>query len=1034
MIDDYSICSKLVVRVARLPFKTSFDEKDISDLLNDDLFLEALYLASNNLYKTYLKWKEDKLSTAQKDKFYATITKYYVRMMSRSTPFGLFAGCSAIEINNSSNHIILNKHISRRTRLDMGFFICLSNYILSLPYVGSRIRYHTNSSAYILGDEIRYLEFKYLNGKKTYQLSSVQKNSYLLKVLDLCRKNKHTLSELVTVILDEHLDVESVESFINELIEIQFLVNEFEPAITGQDPISYLIRTIEKLVQETPVNKDIEELDSWLRELYKHIALLDLDNNQIVNYENVISIINQRVVYNDETETNKFQVDYAINCMGTIPSFEKALMEAANVIAIFTPALENSSLKIFKNKFLDRYGDLQVPILEALDVDYGIGYKASSTDKLISDIVNDLSFNSAAEEKKDFTWNNTQRFLFEKWKSANKENNYQIEITDQDLLQITCGKIKNNYPQSFSIMFRSVKQQLVIESIGGSSAVNLIGRFTGLNQDLYGLAQEIVNAEEKNNPDITFCEIVHLPQDRVANILMHPPLLKYEIPYLSQSTAEEGKTLHLADIFLSVENDRIILNHKDVQNQLIPRLSNAHNYSKNSLPLYNFLADLQSQDLQNSIHFSWDNLLPGLGFYPRVVYKNVVIYPLTWKLYKSQYSQLNISEKKELPEQFKAFAAQLQLPQLFLLKDGDNELLVDINNIYTVDAFILAIKNKESIVLREFIFDKESSPVKDKEGNGFYNQMILSVINNSNTIPLTVTGETLNHIKSEFTLGSEWLYYKFYCGEKTADTILLQSITSITEELIKNKLIDQWFFIRYKDPNNHLRVRFHLKNTQQLAAVIGIIQKQISSFQQEKYIWNTQTDTYKRELKRYGYQLIYLAEEAFYYDSLYVLKMLDLVKSQEDEWLKLISCIKGADDILNCFSLSAEDKILIVTEMRDAYFKEFNGDKKTKQELDSKYRTIRPQIELFFKDEEKDNAQLKLIIKERFTILNGIFSKISWRDKSANRNNFITSHIHMFVNRLFNSSQRKIELVVYDILTKYLSAENKRVKSYANDR
>lgn len=1027
MIENYEICPKLVIRVARLPFKTSFDQQDILDLLNDDHFLEALYLASGNLYNTYQKWKEGKLNPVQVDKFLTTVTKYYVRMMSRSTPFGLFAGCSTVETatENSSDHLLLDQDISKRARLDMGFFLCLSNYISSLAYVSQSLKYHANSSAYILGEEIRYLEYKYLDGKKIYELSSIQKNPYLLKVLDLCRKENYKSAELVPFILDEYLDASSIEEFIAELIEIQFLVSEFEPAITGQDPLLSIIKKIKTLVDESPDHADLLNLYSWLQQLDHNISLLNVNNGSVSDYENVIAIFNQRVVYDPEKETNKFQVDYAAHLSGTMScSFEKPLLEAAHVISVFSASFENSFLKNFKNKFADRYGDLQVPLLEALDVDYGIGYKASSGNGLVSDLVDDLSFHQITEKIQEFSWTSAQKFLFGKWKAAYRENSCQIEINEEEIARITRERTKNNYPQSFSILFRSVKQQLVIESIGGSSAVNLIGRFTGVNQYIHSLAEEIVRAEEENNPDITFCEIVHLPQDRIANILMHPPLLKYEIPYLSQSTAGEEKTMYLSDLLVSVENNRIILRHKELQNELVPRLSNAHNFSKGALPLYNFLADLQTQDVQDSINFSWDDLLPDLGFYPRVIYKNVIIYPLTWKIFKDQYAHLNTSSAHDLSELIRVFAVNLRLPQLFLLKDGDNELLVDTDNIYTVNAFISAIKNRDSIILREFIFDEKSSPVKDKHGHGFYNQMILSVINKEHPVPHTFSAENLHTIQSEFTPGSEWLYYKFYCGEKTADTLLLQAVIPLTEELTSSKLIDQWFFIRYQDPDNHLRIRFHLKNVQQLAGVISVIQKHVCFFQQEKYIWNSQIDTYKRELKRYGYQLIYPSEEAFHQDSKYVLRILEHIADQQNESLKLMACVKGVSDMLDCFDLSVEHKIAVTCKMRDAYFKEFNGGKRTKQELDAKYRILRPEAEAFFRQRD----ELHFILQERFAALHTVFNSISWQDHLTDKDNFMTSHIHMFVNRLFNSSQRKIELVVYDILTKYLSAESKRIK------
>jgi thiopeptide-type bacteriocin biosynthesis protein len=56
-------------------------------------------------------------------------------------------------------------------------------------------------------------------------------------------------------------------------------------------------------------------------------------------------------------------------------------------------------------------------------------------------------------------------------------------------------------------------------------------------------------------------------------------------------------------------------------------------------------------------------------------------------------------------------------------------------------------------------------------------------------------------MKRDFCIGSEWLYYKLYTV-KTADLILLEKLYSILELKEKN-LIIKWFFIRYKDTDEH---------------------------------------------------------------------------------------------------------------------------------------------------------------------------------------------------------------------------------------
>ena len=76
-------------------------------------------------------------------------------------------------------------------------------------------------------------------------------------------------------------------------------------------------------------------------------------------------------------------------------------------------------------------------------------------------------------------------------------------------------------------------------------------------------------------------------------------------------------------------------------------------------------------------------------------------------------------------------------------------------------------------------------------------------------------------MKRSFMPGDEWLYFKIYTGTKTADAILTNIIKPITEKLIKNNIIDQWFFIRYNDPKNHLRIRFHFNKQNSILQIFS---------------------------------------------------------------------------------------------------------------------------------------------------------------------------------------------------------------------
>ncbi len=76
-------------------------------------------------------------------------------------------------------------------------------------------------------------------------------------------------------------------------------------------------------------------------------------------------------------------------------------------------------------------------------------------------------------------------------------------------------------------------------------------------------------------------------------------------------------------------------------------------------------------------------------------------------------------------------------------------------------------------------------------------------------------------MQRDFCLGSQWLYYKIYTGVKTADHILVKKLSTIIFSLEKEKKIQKWFFIRYRDPEEHIRLRFLVDDIDNLMVIIN---------------------------------------------------------------------------------------------------------------------------------------------------------------------------------------------------------------------
>ncbi|MCP5107271.1 MAG: hypothetical protein GY950_28045, partial [bacterium] len=199
-------------------------------------------------------------------------------------------------------------------------------------------------------------------------------------------------------------------------------------------------------------------------------------------------------------------------------------------------------------------------------------------------------------------------------------------------------------------------------------------------------------------------------------------------------------------------------------------------------------------------------------------------------------------------------------------------------------------------------------------------------------------------IQRTFIVGDEWIYFKFYSGPKTADIILTQMIKPLAAQLLADRDIDKWFFIRYADPKIHSRVRFHVTTPQALLKVIQAVNSLAKPFIREDLIWKVQLDSYQREIERYGVRSMELAETLFYYDSQMIVDMLDMIEGDEGERIRWLFGLRAVDSMLEDFHYSMEEKYDLVTILRENFGREFGMNRQLKEQLEKKFRKDRAVI------------------------------------------------------------------------------------------
>lgn len=732
----YQNFQRFILRSPLFPFnfvesfisgKTTSEEQ-LREVCQNPVIRESIFLASPDLYAPMQEWLKGELKDAKKlARLRYSLVRYIIRMSSRPTPFGLFAGFNIgkwaeqtrIELPPQSEY-------SRHTRMDMNYLCALALDLAKHPVIKEKIKFYPNSSIYPVGDQLRYVEFRYIKARRTHHIVAVDHSDYLQRVLDKAADGAY-FKEMAELLVDDEITIKEAAEFIEELINSQLLVHDLEPAITGPEFLHQVLAVLEPIDGIDDIKKRIIETKE---------AIERLDSSKIgTTTQDYFRIVDNLKPLGTEFELKfMFQTDMVkptIHCT-LDQSVAADVLAGVEVMNRLTPAGSDTNLSRFRDAFMERYESREVPLLQVLDTECGLGYRQTNYQGDISPLVDDLALPDTGAGSTELKWNNIQSFLFKKYRQAISGGKYELELTDDDLKPFEPRW--DDLPDTFSTMVQLVrdkgengqKAKIFMTGFGGSGAGNLLGRFCHADRDTFDYTKEISAKEAELNPDVIFAEIIHLPEARIGNILLRPVLRDYEIPYLGKPAVGPEFQVKLSDLSVSLQRNRVVLRSRRFNKEIIPRLTSAHNYSLRALPIYHFLCDLQTQNIRGGAGFGWGVLANEYDFLPRVIYKNLVLSPATWNVKKDDVKHLfKIKDDDELSRAVGEWRDADNIPAYVDLADGDNKLLINLENLLCVRTLFSVVKNRPGFQLTEFLYDSGSSPVSSEEGV-FTNEFILS--------------------------------------------------------------------------------------------------------------------------------------------------------------------------------------------------------------------------------------------------------------------------------------------------------------------
>ncbi len=962
---------------------------------------EALHLASPGLMR---RWT----TGAPNARVTAAVTAYLVRMCSRATPFGLFAGCATGVVAGETTLVVDGPAGTlRHSRPDTEVLATLVEKLLTDPATRSGMLVEPNSSRYRAAGAWRIINSRLRDGLRSHHLVVVEDDAPLRSALAAAAGGATVEQVVDAVAADTGFTRDEVRSYIDALVDAQVLTAVAEPAVTGSQPLAHVTSSLRGQGFSATVAA-LESVDA---------GLTTLDNAGLGNSAEAYRPLSETLLElaGGGDEARLIQVDLHRTGSGLTLGRDavRQLADGISLLHRLSPTAGSTSLQRFKDAFRARYEDRAVPLMEALDEEMGVGFDPSqhpAADQ--SPLLAGIDLGGLPREQ-SFTARDAT--LVDLLIRARDSGATALEL-DADTIGRLATAEPLPLPDALAVTATLLDEGIEIHHVYGPSGAQLLGRFCHGDAGLADAVRTHLRAEEAHAPGVVFAEVVHLPEGRIGNILARPVLRDHELVLLGRSGAPPDRQLSVDELTVRLEGERLVLYSDRLGAEVRPRLTTAHNTAR-GFGVYRFLAALQSDGVAGSLGWDW-GALSGAPTLPRVTAGRLVLSRARWRLNAAELATLTTGNPVA---GWAALAGSRGLPGEVFIGDGDNRLYVDTTSPALTAAAAKVLRGRTTATLEEVL---PSRVATGPEGH-FAHELIVPFLREADPAPAT-PHRRAPQLRRTFAPGSEWLYLKIYAGTASADQILTQTLGPVLEELVQGGTADRWFFLRYADPDHHLRVRLHGAPKALRDNALPALTDALNPHLDAGTVWKVALDTYDREIERYGGDAgIVLAEQIHAADSEAVLQVLGMFDDQDtglDARWKL--CLYATDRLLADAGLTLPQRREWAKNGAAGYRREYPNAPHLESGIAGRWRVERAGLTALLDDAaDHPYEPARQVFRERSERARPLLAELADRDRrgilTVSPSTLLYSFNHLHAIRLLRSAARTHELVLHSFLDRH---------------
>jgi lantibiotic biosynthesis protein len=922
----YSPLDFVMVRVPLLPvesyYSLSSEESQLS-LLADTRIQRAIAVGSASLLGTVERFKQSGLTRRDAERMRAKLLRYQIRMSTRPTPFGLFAGVALGSWGEQTNLTVRSTCALTRTRPDMAW---LMEFVLSVeanPAIRRRLGYCANPLAVIEADRFALAERAPMGKGAPGLPVSVRATNAVKQAMSLARSPiPHEMLVARLCELISSATPEKVEKLLTELWEQTFLLTDLRPPMTCESPARYVA---ERLARIPEAADELTRLNAFLKAASDWDHLESEDGSQAFGV-----LLAQAGVPADGSKGTPVQVDMATSVEGRLGNaLAVEASRAAELLLRLSPAPRGlSSLASYRQSFAGRYGhDREVPLLELLNPHRGLGapsmhgHGATGPEPA-----------KAAERAQTLlqlacsALHNRERAVLLDEKCLARLETWRPDVDTAPLsmdINILVAAASAATIDNGDFMMA------VGPNLGAMAAGRNLGRFADLlGTDGQQALERTAAAERAHAPDDLWAEIVYLPSNfRSANVVIRPPVRSHEIPLGVMAGVPPASVIPLNELVVGIENNRFYVRWPAADKRV--RFSSGHMLNlHNAPPVGRFLVDLSLDGKAVFSSFDWGSV-EIFPYLPRVQVGRIVLRPAQWRIQKDDFT---IETAAAYRNSLDRWRAQWDVPRHIFLSIGDNRLVLDLDQeaqAAELKAELQKLPVGGSVIVQE-VLPRLDEAWMTGPGGHYYSEFIVSLVlrsdltssarpaaaaRNERTATASVathgmTEQPVAQLQRSYPPGSEWLFVKVYCPRNVEDDIISESMRTFSENVTAAGLASEWFFIRYSDPDSHLRLRFHGSPERLTSQLFGHVCDWARRLMADELCLKFVFDTYEQEVERYGGLAgMAAAETLFSVDSRYSADLLRSSRAKQWQHDRTTLLLISIDDLLDGLGMNEEERL-----------------------------------------------------------------------------------------------------------------------------